>query len=125
MNNFSQYVTRTAFQLSLSKNMIVALEMAKEFHDGKDYFTTRLARGENPFSHNNDFCTPIRSLMHRGLVEHHDLDKSQLEGLGYFEQERVRKAHRSYTLTEAGHHVYALCVLAGLIVVPEAKEKAA
>jgi len=124
MNNFSQYVTRTAFQLSLSKNMVVALEIAKAYDDGEDWFRARMRMGVNPFSHNNDFSTPIRCLIHRGLVEHHDRPV-EFKNWDRVTQMEFDQKHRSYTLTEAGHHVYALCVLAGLIVVPEAKEKAA
>ena len=111
---FSQYVTRTAFQLSLSKNMIVALEIAKRFDEGDNWFAARYHAGNHPFTYNNDFVTPMRSLQTRGLIVHHDRPKDNTDSNWKY-----------YTLTEAGHHVYALCVLAGLIVVPEAKEQAA
>lgn len=114
MNNFSQYVTRTAFQLSLSRNMIVALEIAKKFDEGDNWFAARYHAGEHPFTYNNDFVTPIRSLIHRGLVVHQERPKDNND-----------RDWKYYKLTEAGHHVYELCVLAGLIIVPEAKEQAA
>jgi hypothetical protein len=113
MNQFGSYVTRTAFQLSLSKNMIVALEIVKAFDDGDRWFTARHKCGNHPFTGNNDFVTPIRALIHRGLAQHH-------EQIGDPDPN-----HRYYTLTDAGKLVYQLCVIAGLIIPTKVVEKAA
>lgn len=120
-NTFAQYVTRTAFQLSLSKNMVVALEIVKAYNDGLDWFH---ARTSHPFTYNDNWATPIRALMHRGIALHHE-KPAEYKNWDYVTKMEFDKTFRYYTLTEAGHHVYALCVLAGLIVVPEDKEKAA
>ena len=120
MSNFASYVTRTAFQLSLSKNMIVALQICKDHEDTGSWRNA----AENFFTYNNNFCTPVQSLRNRGLVEHHDRP-AEYKTWDRVTQWEFDKTHRSYTLTEAGKLVYQLCVLAGLIEERKSEQRAA
>ncbi len=104
MSDFASYVTRTAFQLSLSQDMIIGLQIAKAYED---------RRGRN-FPDFGRSVPALKAIQRRGLIEHH-------LPLGH-DPNYVGPA---YTLTEAGKHVYALCQLAGLIPVETPVEAAA
>lgn len=102
MNNwqgaFRETVTSTAFNLSLSKHMVRALELAYYYDNG-------LEKGVQ-FADFGLSVPAMRSLVRRGLVEHHDW---------YGMANDRPKDHKWYTFTPAGKHVFELCILAGLI----------
>lgn len=104
MSNFSNYVTRTAFQLSLSQDMVRALALAMHYHSGKSTAV---------FMDFGRSVPAMKAILNRGLVEHHP------------RQHNEDPNHRYYTLTEAGMHVYRLCQLAGLLPVEAPNEVAA
>ena len=83
-DEFRQYVTSTAFSLSLSANMISAME-----------FIERCGRHRNGW---NEFARPVwqakDALLRRGLIRHLGSEGAEL--------------------TEAGRLVLELCRLAGL-----------
>jgi hypothetical protein len=105
-NKFKEHTTNIAFQLSLSGNMVRALEMAHAYHHGRN-------REAHNISYDFGRSVPsIRCLINRGLVEHHDMDGSKMNTPAQLAE---YANHRWYTLTPAGDAVYQLCVIAGLI----------
>lgn len=102
MSDFASYVTRTAFQLSLSQDMIMGLQIARAYE---------LKRGRQ-FPDFGRSVPALKALIRRGLVEHHCPVGSNYVG-------------PAYTITEAGRHVYALCQLANLIPAEASNEAAA
>lgn len=99
-NRFANYVTQVAFNLSLSRNMVFVLDAIAH---GTLASTNMRAHGMI------DTAVPsMRRLEERGLVYAPD---AEWPG---------RKV-----LTEAGAHVHALLVIAGLATVVQQKEQAA
>lgn len=116
-NKFKDHTTNVAFHLTLSRNMVRALEIAHAYHHCKQ---------QEAYYISQDFGRTVPSmkcLISRGLIEHHDID-GRLQTTP--EQLEAYYKHRWYTLTPAGEAVYQLCVLAGLIIRPQqASNKAA
>lgn len=104
MSDFASYVTRTAFQLSLSQDMIIGLRMVHAYHHRKNTMIFDFGRS----------VPAMKAIIRRGLANHHPRPDGP-----------VQLDHRYYTLTEAGRHVYELCLLAGLISNDAANENAA
>lgn len=104
MNDFASYVTRTAFQLSLSQDMIMGMQLAKAYEQKRGRILPDFGR----------IVPALKALIRRGLVEHHMPVGTSPDYTG-----------PAYTMTEAGKHVYALCQLAGLIPYEDSQEKAA
>ena len=101
---FQDYVTSTTFHLSLSRQMIQALMIAKCMHEGKE-------------SHHLDFgrsVPALKSIIERGLIEHHDRPV-EYKDWDFITQMEFNQTHRWYTLTTAGQLVYQLLQEAGLI----------
>jgi hypothetical protein len=116
-SKFQDHTTNTAFSLTLSRNMVRALELAQAYE-----------RGEDTYNISKDFGRSVpsmRCLVNRGLIEHHDYPDNW-QSLSVYEQRAFDSHHKWYTLTQAGKLVYEMCVLAGLIIpVRVKKEKAA
>ena len=98
--------------------MVQALGMCRAYSKNNDVMARMM--GEK-FGH---FVPAVRSLISRGLVEHHNLPESITSLCGY-ERTIADRGHIWYTLTPAGEHVYQMCVLAGLIPQEVDKELAA
>lgn len=94
MNNFASYATSTSFSISLSRDMVMALQMVHAYHHRQS--TMRFDFGRS--------VPAMKAVIRRGLAEHHPRPEGP-----------VTLDHQYYTLTEAGKHVYELCKLAGLI----------
>ena len=109
-NKFASYVQSVAFQMTLSRNMIEALGLIRDFqtipHDGS--VTPRV----------DTYAAPsARSLKRRGLVEHWSDVHPELEGPGWSE-----KIPFVWRLTRAGELTCELLVEADLL--PVAKKQA-
>lgn len=92
-NSFADYVTSTAFSMSLSRPMCEAMEFWK---------ADSMTRGGAGFQVVTSFpqVATCHSLQRRGLIEHYVMDE---------------RGRRSQRLTEAGRLLYPLLVLAGLV----------
>lgn len=115
---FSSKVTSVAFSLTLSRQMILALQICRHYSRGK------MDKGQDLNTDFSRFIPAVHAVMRRGLVEHHDKDPDYLKWIPDKRSEYDR-THRYYTVTEAGEHIYQLCVLAGLIQETQSKRKAA
>lgn len=105
---FQDTATNVAFHLTLSRRMILALEMAREYSEG------RCGRATEAMQKFGYFIPSVRSLIERGLVEHHDRP-ANWDKLTTLEKMIQEREHRWYTLTPAGKLVWEMCVLAGLV----------
>lgn len=107
-NDFQQATTGVAFQLQLSRNMIMVLADigANPPQEGVSYDASRVHQIAAGMGSRDIWCTTMHALRRRGLILHHPdgvRDGKRLPG------------HVWYSLTDAGVHVLALCKLAGLV----------
>ena len=115
-SKFQDHTTNTAFSLTLSRNMVRALELAQAYESGG-----------NTYEISKDFGRSVPSmkcLVSRGLVEHHDRPDNW-QSLSVLEQMAFASQHKWYTLTQAGKLVYEMCELAGLITPTKSKKQEA
>lgn len=119
-NNFANYVTSVAFHLSLSKQMAACLHhidcyerlwrATKDKHEkSKITLSDAIVRTDRGY---DAFIPAVKALERRGLVK--------------FERPKTADGNHdwaalSYSITEPGQHVLALCRLAGLIPAYEGK----
>lgn len=104
---FEAYATSTAFRVSLTKPMAMALWTINEVQAGRQraYDIPGVGHGTGVADH---FIRSLHCLRERGLVLWEDPSAMRPKG--------CRPAHR---LTEAGKHVLALCAIARLV--PDAR----
>lgn len=118
LDKFKDEVTNASFHLTLSSRMVMALGMCKAYSKCNDPIARMM--GEK-FNH---FVPAVRSLINRGLVEHHPLPE-KIREMKEPERSFAQAKYVWYTLTPAGEHVYQMCILAGLIPQELEKELAA
>ncbi len=115
---FAGYATRVAFNLNITRQMIIALREVEVYGPGHWTGTERSKIREEygPIGiHNPDrFVPAARGLVEKGLVEYNNFYKTYKFG------DPIPKSERwVYRLTPAGEHVMALLRIAGLV--PQAK----
>lgn len=101
---FVDYATRTALNISLTRPMILTLDLISRMHSD-----SQVRIDERIYDKTDVFSTSSQSLVRRGLVTHHPNPHK----LGTAKH----TAHVYWRITEAGRLVHQLCVMAELIEV--------
>lgn len=98
--NFTDHATNIALHITLSRDMVRAMELAYHYH----YSSPEARQLSSMFGRS---VPAMKALVRRGLVEHNPNGKPW------------------YSFTPAGLLVWDLCVISGLVEVPSEQEKAA
>jgi len=110
-NTFAEYVTSSAFNISLSSNMIACLTMTANDQISKEGADTFYFNGRNAYVQH------VNGLMRRGLVEHNPILADHHGGPIAWSE-----ITWTFRLTKAGELVFELLKEAGLVhVMPEKK----
>jgi hypothetical protein len=114
---FVEYVTSTAFVLTLSKAQAVMLYFLAKYGYAKGHLMWTAWREQSQAR--NDWVTVADALIRRGLLYHNWVDaRMQPEGWS-------AEKHDYYRVTEAGQLVASLIALTGVISKPRLKAKTA
>lgn len=116
---FREYVTSTAFSITLNKNQTTLLYYLYRYGYAKGNLKWQIHRDTVLAGRKADFVQIVNALIRRGLVQHDWVD-ARLQPPGWSTEK-----HQYYFVTRAGKLVAKMLVLAGVVQELQRAKKAA